>query len=106
VARSLANGDAVRKFTFHMYSMGNGPKLDPHNLDASFLNPGSPGLNKSGDGATALVGLAAIQQAGGAGRLWAGETASANDGGQTGITDTYVDGFWCALGGVDRRRSS
>ena len=28
------------------------------------------------------------------GRLWAGETAAANSGGQTGVTDTYIDGFW------------
>ena len=29
--------------------------------------------------------------------LWAGETAAANNGGQSGITDTFIDGFWCAL---------
>lgn len=73
--------------------MGNGPKLDPNNLDASFLSPAA--LNKSGNGAAALAGLDAVRAAAGAGgRLWAGETAAANDGGQTGITDSYIDGFW------------
>jgi hypothetical protein len=92
IAESRAKGDPVKRYTFHMYSMGAGPKLDPQNLDASFLNANA--LDKCGEGAKALVSLAALKGVG-AGRLWAGETAAANSGGQTGITDTYIDG--CVL---------
>ena len=28
------------------------------------------------------------------GTLWGGETAAANCGGQSGVTDTFIDGFW------------
>jgi len=28
----------MHSYTFHMYSMGKGPSLDPKKLDASFLN--------------------------------------------------------------------
>ena len=72
--------------------MGNGPKLNASNLDASFLSYADNGLGHAHAGAVALTTLATRQ--GVAGRLWAGETASANDGGQAGITDTYIDGFW------------
>jgi hypothetical protein len=89
VATSRAHGDVVKHYTFHMYSMGSGPKLDPRRLDASFLN--ADALNKCGEGARKLAALAALK---GAGRLWAGETAAANSGGQSGITDTFIDGFW------------
>ena len=75
--------------TFHMYSLGNGPKLDPNKLDASYLSPSS--LGKCGDGVRALQRALPESKRG---TLWAGETAAANDGGQTGITDTFIDGFW------------
>ena len=75
--------------TFHMYSLGNGPRLDPLHLDDSYLSPQS--LNKCGEGVRALQAAMAPELRG---TLWAGETAAANQGGQSGITDTYIDGFW------------
>ena len=87
---SLAKGDHVDHFTFHMYSLGSGPKLDPKHLDASYLNAQS--LDHSHAGAAALTKVAEAHGVGG--RLWAGETAAANSGGQEGITDTFIDGFW------------
>lgn len=90
VNESKARGDHVAGFTFHMYSMGNGKTLDAQKLDASFLNADK--LDHAHEGALALTKIAVDQ--GVQGRLWAGETASANNGGQGGITDTYIDGFW------------
>ena len=84
---SLAKGDHVDHFTFHMYSLGSGPKLDPKHLDASYLNAQS--LDHSHAGAAALTKVAEAHGVGG--RLWAGETAAANSGGQEGITDTFID---------------
>jgi heparanase 1 len=82
-------GSTVAFNTFHMYSLGNGPKLDPTKLDASFLSTAS--LDNCGKGVKALqLALPASRR----GLLWAGETAAANDGGQSGITDTFIDGFW------------
>jgi len=75
-------------YTFHMYSMGNGPKLDPNNL--AFLQPSA--LDKSRLGAEAL--LKVMRARGSPGDLWAGESSSANNGGQSGITDTFINGFW------------
>lgn len=75
-------------YTFHMYSMGNGPKLDPKNL--AFLDPAA--LEKSHEGADALMNV--LKEAKASGDLWGGEVSSANDGGQSGITDTYINGFW------------
>jgi len=66
--------------------MGDGPKLDPADLNSSFLSAAA--LDKSGKGALALSKVANGKP------LWAGETAAANNGGQSGITDSYVDGFW------------
>ena len=90
---------AVDVVTFHMYSMGNGPNLDPNALNTSFLN--KTHLDKSGVGAKTVVDIVkhAHQQSGidrsnSPGIVWAGETAAANDGGQGGITDTWIDGFW------------
>lgn len=84
-----AAGPAVDFHTFHMYSLGNGPKLDPKELKGSYLSPQS--LDRCGEGVSALRhATPALAQ----GSLWAGETAAANEGGQTGITDTYIDGFW------------
>lgn len=80
----------VDAYTFHMYSMGNGKKLDPSKLAASFLN--ATALDKSGRGGQVLADILHRQHTPGA--LWAGETASANNGGQSGITDTFIDGFW------------
>jgi hypothetical protein len=81
----------VPYFTFHEYSIGNGPKLDPRQLDKSFLN--AVALDKSGLGAATLAKI--LHESGKRGQeLWSGETAAANNGGQTGITDTYIDGFW------------
>ena len=77
--------------TFHMYSMGNGPSLNPNDLNASFLN--ATALNKSGQGAKAVVDIVGIEGNKNT-KVWAGETASANNGGQSGITDTYINGFW------------
>jgi heparanase 1 len=86
-----ASAGKVPYFTFHEYSLGNGPELDPNHLDKSFLN--AVALNKAGQGAATLQKIVRdngnMKQ-----QLWAGETAAANDGGQTGITDTYIDGFW------------
>eukprot|EP01065_Artemidia_motanka_P016798 TRINITY_DN203_c0_g1_i1.p1 TRINITY_DN203_c0_g1~~TRINITY_DN203_c0_g1_i1.p1 ORF type:complete len:458 (+),score=148.10 TRINITY_DN203_c0_g1_i1:107-1375(+) len=81
---------AVTHFTFHMYSLGNGPSLDPKNLAASFLNPQA--LDKSGDGGRTIAGIVRDHAPGA--ETWVGETAAANNGGQSGITDTYIDGFW------------
>ena len=83
--------------TFHMYSLGNGPKLEPAKLEESFLSPAA--LDKSRQGVDALVrALAPPTEAEAAGAppppLWGGETAAANNGGQTGLTDTFVDSFW------------
>ena len=107
-----------------MYSLGNGPKLDPSHLAESFLSPTA--LDKSGAGVRALTeSLAAVLPVGHA-PLWGGETAAANNGGQSGelpssevvtpplhhryteacahhraftprpagLTDTFVDSFW------------
>eukprot|EP00040_Diaphanoeca_grandis_P014612 m.74242 g.74242 ORF g.74242 m.74242 type:complete len:604 (+) comp24640_c0_seq2:80-1891(+) len=79
----------VDHYTFHMYSLGNGPKLDPVKLDASYLSQES--LDKCGEGVRALQSKLEFSQRS---SLWAGETAAANQGGQSGITDTYIDGFW------------
>ena len=58
-------------------------------LVASFLSTES--LDNCGKGVKSLqAALPADRQA----TLWAGETAAANQGGQSGITDTYIDGFW------------
>ena len=112
--------------TFHMYSMGDGPKLDPTRLNETFLN--NVALDKSGAGARAYMNVVkeamvesrrramlesadnsidssssyppspasfALQQLSIPGpQVWAGETASANNGGQSGITDTFINGFW------------
>ena len=65
-----------------MYSLGNGPKLDPSHLAESFLSPTA--LDKSGAGVRALTeSLAAVLPVGHA-PLWGGETAAANNGGQSG----------------------
>ena len=72
------------------YSIGNGPKINPEKLDETFLNAGL--LDHAHVGASALTQLA--RKHGVEGRLWAGETAAANDGGQSGVTDTFIDGFW------------
>ena len=82
-------GDIVDFHTFHMYSLGNGPRLDPLKLDASYLSASS--LNRCGEGVRALQEVIPLSKRG---RLWAGETAAANQGGRSGITDTYIDGFW------------
>ena len=82
--------NAIDILTFHMYSMGNGPKLDPNNLNASFLNAAA--LDKSGAGARAVSNV--VKKYSKSTAIWAGETASANNGGQTGITDTFCNGFW------------
>jgi len=78
--------------TFHEYSLGNGRELDPAELDEVFLNPAK--LDKSGQGADNLQ--RALRSAGytGGAPLWAGETAAANGGGRSGITDTFIDSFW------------
>ena len=85
------------RLTFHMYSLGQGPKLDPEHLDASFLSAAS--LDKCGQGVRALwkaleqqpsLSLEDLHSL----SLWAGETAAANNGGQSGVTDTYIDAFW------------
>ena len=70
------------------YALGNGPTLKPADLAASFLSPAA--LDKAGEG---VRELASAMGAGGP-PLWAGETAAANDGGQSGLTDTFVDSFW------------
>ena len=65
-----------------MYSLGNGPKLDPSHLAESFLSPTA--LDKSGAGVRALTeSLAAVLPVGHA-PLCGGETAAANNGGQSG----------------------
>jgi len=99
--------NSPKAFTFHMYSLGDGPKLDPANLDASFLNPNA--LNKAGQGADALRQLQGdLQTQGAPFTLWAGETAAANNGGQSGVTDTFIDGFWYLdqLGSLAQRNVS
>jgi heparanase 1 len=83
-------GDSVSALTFHEYAFGNGPKLDPTTLATSFLSPTE--LDKSGSGVKAL--LAALPASPPPPPLWAGETAAANNGGQSGLTDTFVDSFW------------
>jgi heparanase 1 len=91
-----AAGNTVDAYTFHMYSMGNGPSIDPKNLDQTFLSAAA--LNKAGLGGQALAAIVEKHHGGEPSstrpQLWAGETASANDGGQSGVTDTYIDGFW------------
>ena len=88
----------VDHFTFHMYSLGNGPKLDPARLNASFLSAAS--LDKCGDGVRALwralehVRSPSSPSSSSSPSVWAGETAAANNGGQSGVTDTYIDSFW------------
>eukprot|EP01063_Lacrimia_lanifica_P017751 TRINITY_DN24757_c0_g1_i1.p1 TRINITY_DN24757_c0_g1~~TRINITY_DN24757_c0_g1_i1.p1 ORF type:complete len:575 (+),score=157.03 TRINITY_DN24757_c0_g1_i1:39-1763(+) len=102
IATAKAAGSVVDAYTFHMYSLGNGPALDPNNLDASFLSPAS--LDQSHIGGKNVVDLVRKHHGTGAGarEVWAGETAAANNGGQTGVTDTYIDGFWYLdqLGGL------
>jgi len=82
----------IGALTFHEYSMGNGPDLDPQKLRASFLDPAM--LDRSGNGARALLAMLPPSAPGQSPPIWAGETAAATNGGQTGITDTFVDGFW------------
>ena len=90
----------VDHFTFHMYSLGNGPKLDPKRLNASFLSAAS--LDKCGNGVRALwralehVHSPSVSPSSPSSfpSVWAGETAAANNGGQSGVTDTYIDSFW------------
>jgi len=48
-------------------------------------------LDKSGEGVRALQNALPAARSG---TLWGGETAAANDGGQSGVTDTFIDGFW------------
>eukprot|EP00039_Didymoeca_costata_P008579 m.113685 g.113685 ORF g.113685 m.113685 type:complete len:581 (-) comp14143_c0_seq2:151-1893(-) len=86
-----AAGSAVDIFTFHMYALGDGPDLDPEKLDASYLNPQV--LDRSGDGVKSIKNILSKANASNV-KLWGGETAAANNGGQSGITDTYIDGFW------------
>jgi hypothetical protein len=83
-------GSSASALTFHEYSLGSGPSLDPTKLSASFLSPVA--LDKSGAGIVALK--AALGASPSLPPLWAGETAAANNGGQSGITDTFIDGFW------------
>jgi len=87
---AAAAAGTVDVVTFHMYSMGNGPKLDPNDLDASFLN--NAALDKSGQGGRTVANI--VSQHAPKAQTWAGETAAANNGGQSGITNTYIDGFW------------
>jgi heparanase len=86
-----STSSAVDVVTFHMYSMGSGPKLNPNQLNASFLN--STALNKSGKGAKTVVQIVESSRLPTT-PVWAGETASANNGGQSGVTDSWIDGFW------------
>ena len=87
-----ASAGKVGYFTFHEYAIGNGPQLDPNRLDKSFLD--AVALDKSGEGAATLAKVLAAHVESADQQLWAGETAAANNGGQAGITDTFIDGFW------------
>lgn len=80
--------------TMRSVPLGSGPKLDPNQANATFLNPTE--LNKSGMGARTVVDLVrkAVGENNATVEIWAGETAAANGGGQTGITDTFMNGFW------------
>ena len=104
---SKTAADSIDAFTFHQYCMGSGPSLDPTRLNASFLN--HTALEKCLQGAQYVDDLNLItlsypsiplkhryiiQSASGQDVVIAGETAAANNGGQSGITDTYIDGFW------------
>ena len=94
-ANSALQARAADIFTFHMYSIGDGPKIDPSRLNDSFLSPTA--LDKAGQGARTIVGVVRAASAKSARPMppvWAGETAAANNGGHTGVTDTYIDGFW------------
>ena len=109
-AYAAAAGHAAAALTYHEYSLGNGPALDPSKLDGSFLSPAQ--LDRAAAGAASLQ-TALAKQPGGApsagwAPLWAGETAAANDGGQSGITDTFVDVFWYldALGSLAAKNVS
>eukprot|EP01065_Artemidia_motanka_P016799 TRINITY_DN203_c0_g1_i2.p1 TRINITY_DN203_c0_g1~~TRINITY_DN203_c0_g1_i2.p1 ORF type:complete len:456 (+),score=152.11 TRINITY_DN203_c0_g1_i2:107-1369(+) len=87
---SAAAGSVVSSHTFHMYIFGNAKYIDPDRLGEWFLSPTR--LDKSYTGgviATGIVGKTAPGT-----DVWAGETAAAYDGGLSGVTDTYVDGFW------------
>eukprot|EP00966_Prymnesium_polylepis_P182214 4221553-Prymnesium_polylepis.1 len=87
---AAASDGAAAALTFHEYSLGNGPTLDPAKLNASFLSPAQ--LDRSGQGARNLrKALAATLPHA---PLWAGESAAANNGGKSGITDTFIDAFW------------
>ena len=103
-ASQAAANRTVDAYTFHMYSLGNGPQLDPEKLGASYLSAAA--LDKSHEGGAALAAIVAKHHGSDAPasrpELWAGETAAANDGGQSGITDTFIDGFWYLdqLGGL------
>ncbi|KAL1525315.1 hypothetical protein AB1Y20_020176 [Prymnesium parvum] len=85
-----AEASAAAGLTYHEYSLGDGPKLDPQRLDESFLSPSQ--LDRAGQGAKNL--RAALKTLPDAPPLWVGESAAANNGGQSGITDTFVDVFW------------
>lgn len=50
-------------------------------------------LDRSGDGVKSIKNILSKANASNV-KLWGGETAAANNGGQSGITDTYIDGFW------------
>lgn len=70
------------------YAIGSG---STPGIEAKFLDAES--LDKIGDGVRAIqtaIGQTASQE------LWAGETAAANNGGKAGVTDTFLDTFWCA----------
>ena len=72
----------------HTHTQGDGPSLDPNRLNASFLN--LTALKKCREGAEYVINSTRPEQH----HVIAGETAAANNGGQSGITDTYIDGFW------------
>jgi heparanase len=82
-------GDAVEGITFHMYCLGKGSDLDPSQFDSTFLNASA--LDYCRKGAQNIIDLVGPEYAG---KLWAGETASAGGMGAQGITDTFVNGFW------------
>ena len=76
---------AVERLTFHMYSLGNGPKLTL----GSYLSPAS--LDRCGQGVRALQARLPREKRG---VLWAGETAAANQGGASGINEPWINRCW------------
>lgn len=49
-------------------------------------------LDKSGEGGRAIVKI--VREHAKGSKVVAGETSSANSGGQSGITDTFINSFW------------